>query len=164
MATTPRHARTSSPRPRQAARPAKNAEPTVSTSLRRAARAAYTRTGTSIPFERRPPARQAYWTWAARRALEAALDPDELADVITAHSRYEYDHRVGLYRCVCGGYLTSGWPDHITAAIRAHVLGPEPQTGPPGTGEVQATTRGGAPDRDRRRARLPHPGGHRWPA
>lgn len=137
----------------------------TSAPLRRAARAAYTRPDTSVPFERRPPARQAYWTRAARRALEAALDPAELAEVIAAHSRYDYDPGAGLYRCACGGYLTSTWPDHIAAAIRTHALRPGPQTGTSGAGDEQPTIGRGSSDRsDRRRARLPHPGGHRWHA
>ena len=131
----------------------------TSAPLRRAARAAYIRPHTSVPFERRPPARQAYWTRAAQRALEAVLDPRALAEVIAAHSRYDYDPEVGLYRCACGGYLTSGWPDHIAAAIRTHVLSPDPQTGTPGAGDEQATA--GRGSSDRRRARLPHPEGHR---
>lgn len=133
----------------------------VSESLRRAARAAYTRPDMAIPFEQRPPARQAYWIRAVRRALEAALNLGELAEVITAHSRYEYDPEAGLYRCICGGYLASGWAVHIATAIRAHVLGHDPQTGTPAAGGTQSTTGDGAPERgDRRRARLPHPGGH----
>jgi hypothetical protein len=60
---------------------------------------------------------------AARRALQAALDPDELSEVIGAHSQYNYDAATGLYRCACGWYLTCDWQDHTAAAIRSHILG-----------------------------------------
>lgn len=52
------------------------------TPLERAARAAYTRPGSTIPWERRSPARRAYWRTVALRALDAALDLDHLARVI----------------------------------------------------------------------------------
>lgn len=53
--------------------------------LERAARAAYTRPDGSIPWERRSPARRAYWRTVTRRALDAALNLGELAQVLAEH-------------------------------------------------------------------------------
>ncbi|PUB27991.1 hypothetical protein C8K30_104447 [Promicromonospora sp. AC04] len=121
MRNVPRHARTG---PARSGRPARSAgHRGVSAPLRRAARAAYTRRDRTLAFERRKPARQTYWIHAARRALQAALDPGELSQVIAAHSQYHYDSATGLYRCMCGWYLTRDWQDHTAAVIRTHVLG-----------------------------------------
>ncbi|WP_369370107.1 hypothetical protein AB1046_14985 [Promicromonospora sp. Populi] len=121
MRNVPRHARSGSARSRRPARPVN--QQGTSTPLRRAAQAAYTRSDRTIPFERRAPARQTYWVQATRRALEAALDPSELSGVIAAHSQYDYDASSGMYRCVCGWYLTRDWQEHTAAVIRSHLLG-----------------------------------------
>ncbi|WP_129786283.1 hypothetical protein [Promicromonospora panici] len=121
MRNVPRHARTDAVRPGKPARSAGLRG--VSAPLRRAAEAAYARPHRAVPFERRTPAQQRDWTYTARRALQAALDPDELSEVIAAHSQYSYDAATGLYRCACGWYLTRDWQDHTAAVIRAHVLG-----------------------------------------
>lgn len=121
MRNVPRHARTDAVRSGRLTRSA--GRRSISAPLRRAAQAAYSRPNRAIPFERRASARQMYWFHAARRSLRAALDPGELADVIAAHSQYSYDAASGLYRCVCGWYLTREWQDHTAAVIRAHLLG-----------------------------------------
>jgi hypothetical protein len=94
----------------------------VSAPLRRAAQAAYSRPNRAVPFERSAPARQTFWIHTARRTLQAALDPNELSDVIAAHSQYSYDATSGLYRCRCGWYLTRDWQDHTADVIRTHIL------------------------------------------
>ena len=121
MRNVPRHARTDVVRSGRRARSASRRGATAP--LRRAAQAAYARPNRSVPFERRAPARQTDWIHTARRALQAALDPDELSEVIAAHSQYSYDAATGLYRCSCGWYLTRDWQDHTAAVIRAHILG-----------------------------------------
>lgn len=121
MRNVPRHARTDAVRPGEPARSARQRG--TSAPLRRAAQAAYARPNRAVPFERRSPAQQADWIQTARRALQAALDPDELSRVIAAHSQYGYDGPTGLYRCACGWYLTRDWQEHTAAVIRAHVLG-----------------------------------------
>lgn len=152
MRSTPRHARAVSPRAVRSRRPAPNTNRPMNMPLRRAARAAYTRADTSVPFEQRPPARQRYWTQAVLRALDTALEPGELAEVITTHSQYAYDPESALFRCTCGGYLTTGWANHISASIRAHILGlDQPSSTGEGTEQIstsaQPESRHGAFDR-----------------
>jgi len=121
MRNVPRHARTDVVRSGRSARSASRRG--TPAPLRRAAQAAYARPNRAVPFERRAAARQADWVHTARRALQAALDPDEPSEVIAAHSQYNYDAATGLYRCACGWYLTRDWQDHTAAVIRAHTLG-----------------------------------------
>ncbi|WP_125772974.1 hypothetical protein [Antribacter gilvus] len=96
----------------------------MSTHLRpiaRAARAAYTRPGSTILFERRHPARRAYWTAVARRALTAALDLTELTSVLAAHQI-----TLPLDNCSCGAAWFMDYRTHTAhqaTALLAHVLG-----------------------------------------
>ena len=121
MRNVARHARAGAAR---SGRPARSTSyKGVSAPLRRAAQAAYARPNRTVPFERRASARQTDWIHTARRALQAALDTDELSEAIAAHSQYSYDATSGLYRCACGWYLTRDWQDHTAAVIRAHMLG-----------------------------------------
>lgn len=121
MRNVPRHARTDVVRPSKPARSVRQSG--VSAPLWRAARAAYARPNLKIPFEQRSAARQKDWIHTARRTLQAALDPNELAAVIAAHSQYSHDAATGLYRCTCGWYVTRDWQEHAAAVIRAYVLG-----------------------------------------
>lgn len=110
--------------------------------LERAARAAYTRPDSTLPWERRTPARRAYWRTVARRALDAGLDREELAralyrlfphmrradlfaaaDVIRAHVLAPAVHVIpdtDPGRVYGQGY-DGGWDDESTAAEAARV-------------------------------------------
>ncbi|MCF4122184.1 hypothetical protein L1785_14480 [Antribacter sp. KLBMP9083] len=92
------------------------------TPLERAARAAYTRPDSAIPWERRSPARRAYWRTVALRALDAALDLDHLARVLAVEL-----HAIPA-RDVTPGPGES-WRDvaerlghHLATAVRARIL------------------------------------------
>lgn len=81
--------------------------------LERAARAAYTRSDSTIPWERRSPSRRAYWRSVAHHALDAALDRGDLARELAdegAIGAAGLTAGIDLYRVA----------DHI----RAHVLAP----------------------------------------
>ncbi|MBO0609380.1 hypothetical protein [Myceligenerans salitolerans] len=103
--------------------------------LERAARAAYTRPDSTIPWERRSPRRRAYWRTVTRRALDTALDPAELADLLgRRHRDIGPDAHAGGFRehlCSCRRWPAPADPDtpaafaaHQAAELRAHVLAP----------------------------------------
>jgi hypothetical protein len=100
---------------------------TPPTPLERAARAAYTRPDSSIPFERRRPSRQAYWRDVAERAVKAAVRTNELAAVIAAHT-WDLDHETEHYRCSCGEFYVSDpvadHAEHLALLIRLTILAP----------------------------------------
>ena len=97
------------------------------TPLERAARAAYTRPDSTIPFEARRPSRQAYWRDAAERAVTAAVRTEEMATVIDAHT-WDLDHESEHYRCSCGqfyvGNPVTDHAEHLALMIRLTILAP----------------------------------------
>lgn len=97
------------------------------TPLERAARAAYTRPNSTIPFEARRPSRQAYWRDVAERAVKAAVRTDEMAAVIAAHT-WDLDHETEHYRCSCGEYYVgdpvADHAAHLALLIRLTILAP----------------------------------------
>lgn len=110
---------------------------TIPSPLERAARAAYTRPDSTIPWERRSPRRRAYWRTVARRALDDALDLPELANVLgRQHRDVGPDAHLTGFRehlCSCYRWPTASDPDtpaafaaHQAAEVRAHILTPVP--------------------------------------
>ncbi|GAB3157959.1 hypothetical protein GCM10027059_01820 [Myceligenerans halotolerans] len=113
---------------------------TTPSPLERGAKAAYTRPDGSIPWERRKPRTRAYWRSVAARALAAALDRGQLAEILRRHARWNLPDEVHCQadwqaRCICGAHIATTRSAHAAdlalyahqaAAIRDHILTPVP--------------------------------------
>lgn len=93
--------------------------------LEAAARAAYTRPDSTLPWERRKPARQAYWRDVGTRAVVAAIPLHVLADVAARHMPVPRPDSHAM-DCTGCGYVAEDATDHGThvgLAIHAAVFG-----------------------------------------